>query len=100
MALPFITNTLNEDVETSMRENPQANPYDRIQASFVDAGLYETMDTIRESARTPILAMPIRPLSFLDVSGIDLSDFPDLSVELPPIGPEESVQPQQANFQL
>ncbi len=100
MALPFITNTLNEDVETSMRENSHANPYDRIQASFVDAGLYETMDIIRESVSTPILALPVKPLSFLDVSGIDVSDLPDINLKLPPFGAEDSVQPQQANFQL
>ena len=99
-ALPFITAELNDDVKSSMRENPQANPYDRIQASFVDAGLYETMDIIRESVSTPILALPVKPLSFLDVSGIDVSDLPDINLKLPPFGAEDSVQPQQANFQL
>lgn len=97
-ALPFVTDALIDDVQASMSENPQANPYDRIQAAFIDAGVYSSMDQIREHMSTPLVAMPLQPLSMFDGNGLD--HLPDLSIDVPSSDPIESAEIKQPNFQL
>ncbi len=98
MILPYVTKNLYNDVQLEMEANPESNPYDRIQASFLHAGMYEKANEVREFANAPLTPRPPQSIELMDIaSNIRLSG---VSVDLLDDPNADSAQPKQARFDL
>ena len=99
MVLPLVTDSLQNNVQQDMQENPESNPYDRIQATFIGAGMYDTVNDIREIANAPLAPRPVQIAELSDVLGSG-PPLPDISVDLMDGVETENPQPRQARFDL
>ena len=94
MVLPYITKNLYNDVQLEM----EANPYDRIQASFFHAGMYEKANEIREFASASLAARPVQSIELMDIAtNLPISSASFDILEDPNA---DSAQPKQARFDL
>ncbi len=99
MVLPLVTDSLQNNVQQDMQENPESNPYDRIQATFIGAGMYDRANDIREFANAPLAPRPVQIAELSDVLGSG-PPLPDISVDLMDGVETENPQPRQARFDL
>jgi len=67
--MPLVTDNLQQSVQEEMRGNSESNPYDRIQATFMENGIYDRANEIREIANTPLVARPVQTNGFDDLIG-------------------------------